>query len=292
MKTRIAFLGLGIMGSRMCRRLLGAGFDVTIWNRSPGKSDALVQEGARAAPCPRDASSDVDVVMTMLGDPASVREVVLGPQGVVEGIRPGNLLIDFTTVDPETPRDLNRALSQRGVSFLEAPVTGSKPAAASGELVLMVGGDAAVLERARPALDPIAKKIVHMGRVGSGARMKLLNNLVIAGAMQSLYEGLVLGRQGGLGYDAMLEVLMASASASPLLRMKGGAVKDRNFETNFSVKHMAKDIHLALEEAHRQHVALPILSTVHTLYESALAQGLGEEDIAALVKVTEKLSGR
>jgi 3-hydroxyisobutyrate dehydrogenase len=288
---RAAFLGLGIMGSRMSRRLLDAGFGLTVWNRTPGRAKDLVQSGAREARAPSEAARDADVVLTMLGDPASVREVILGPNGVLEGLPSGSILIDLTTVDPETPRELEKAAAEKGAFFLEAPVTGSRPAASSGELVLMVGGEAEVLSRAEPVLKPLSRRIVHMGPVGAGARMKLLNNLIIAVSMQALYEGMTLGRQGGLRDEAMLEVLLSSASASPLLKMKGTAVQNRNFETNFSVKHMAKDLFLAVEEAHRRNVPLPLLMTVHALYESALARGLGEEDIAALVKITEQMSG-
>jgi 3-hydroxyisobutyrate dehydrogenase-like beta-hydroxyacid dehydrogenase len=288
---RIAFLGLGIMGSRMSRRLLGAGFDLTVWNRTPAKTVEIVQAGAKAASSPAAAAEGAEAVLTMLADPPSVLQTVLGAGGVIEGISRGAILIDLTTVDPATPQKIAQALRDRGASFLESPVTGSKPAAASGELVLMVGGDAATLDRARPVLEPLAKKIVHMGPVGSGARMKLVNNLAIAGAMQALFEGLTLGRKGDLDHGKMLEVLTSGALSSFLLTMKGTAVKDRNFEPNFSVKHMAKDIYLAVEEAHRQRLSLPALSTIHALYESALAQGLGEEDFAALVKVTEAMSG-
>ncbi len=288
---RVAFLGLGIMGSRMSKRLLDAGFDLTVWNRTPGKAADLVRSGATEARSPKEAAQNADAVLTMLGDPASVHQTVLGPDGAIEGISKGAVLIDLTTVDPETPRKIEEAVARRGAAFLEAPVTGSKPAAAFGELVLMVGGDAKTLERARPVLQALSKKIVHMGPVGSGSRMKLVNNLVIAGSMQALFEGLTLGRRGGLEHDAMLEVLNSGALASFLLKMKGTAVRDRNFEPNFSVKHMAKDIHLALEEAHRKHASLAVLSTIHALYESALARGFADEDFAALVKVTEEMSG-
>lgn len=288
---RLAFLGMGIMGSRMCKRLLNAGFHLTVWNRTPGKIQDLIHAGAKEASSPKEAASHVDVVLTMLSDPSSVLETVLGHEGVLEGISKGSLLIDFTTVDPSTPERIHEATKSKHVNFLESPVTGSKPAAESGSLVLMVGGDADVLKKAKPVLEPLSKKIVHMGSVGSGARMKLVNNLIIAGSMQALFEGLTLGQQGGLHNDAILEVLSSSALSSFLLKMKGTAVGERNFDPNFSVKHMAKDIHLAMEEANHQGVSLSQLATNHALYEAALAKGYGEEDFAALVKVTESMSG-
>ena len=289
--SRVAFLGLGIMGSRMSRRLLVSGFELTVWNRTSQKTSALVRSGAKLAQTPKEASTGADFIITMLADPSSVLETVLGPNGVIEGISKGVTLIDCTTVDTQTPLIIEKILHSKGAHFLESPVTGSKPAAVSGELVFMVGGDPKVLESARPVLEPLSKKIVHMGPVGSGACMKLANNLVIAGSMQALFEGMTLGQKAGLKPEAMLEVLTSSALSSLLLKMKGTSIRDRKFDPNFSVKHMAKDIHLALAEAHRQGLSLSQLSTIHNLYESALAQGLGEEDFSALIKVTERMSG-
>lgn len=287
----VAFLGLGIMGSRMSRRLLEAGYPLTVWNRTAKKTEGLRHRGAKEASSPKEAASDAAFILTMLADPLSVRRTVLGPDGVIEGIRPGAVLIDLTTVDPQTPQDLQTAIGGKGAFFLEAPVTGSKPAAESGELVLMVGGAGEILDQARPVLRPLCKAIVHMGPVGTGARMKLINNLIIAGSMQALFEGLTLGRKGGVPTDRMLEVLASGALSSVLLRMKGKAVMDRDFEPNFSVKHMAKDLRLALEEARRLGVSLTQSAGLNALYESALHQGFGEEDFSALVKITEKMSG-
>ncbi len=271
--SRVAFLGLGIMGSRMARRLLDAKFNLTVWNRTSAKAKDLVRAGARQAASPKQAAAGAEFVLTMLADPDSVRKTVLGPDGIIEGLEKGATLIDLTTVDPETPASIHRAVAERGAHFLEAPVTGSKPAAESGELVLMIGGEAETLRRARPVLEPLSKKIVHMGAVGAGARMKLVNNLIIAGSMQALFEGLTLGRRAGLNHEDMMSVLTAGALSSFLIKMKGTAVGKRDFEPNFSVKHMAKDLHLALQEAHRQGVSLPQLSAVQALYESAMARG-------------------
>ena len=289
--NRVAFLGLGIMGSRMCKRLLASGFELTVWNRTAKKMQALVRSGAKQAKSPKEAAFGADFVLTMLADPVSVKETVLGPEGLAEGITKDAILVDFTTVDPETPQRIEKVIRDKGAYFLESPVTGSKPAAVSGELVLMVGGDKEILDRARPVLEPLSKKIVHMGPVGSGSRMKLANNLIIAGSMQSLFEGMTLGRKGGLKAEAMLEVLTSGSLSSLLLKMKGTAIRERRFEPNFSVRHMAKDVFLAVREAHRQGLSLAELSTLHTLYESAMAQGLGEEDFSALIKVTERMSG-
>lgn len=288
---RVAVLGLGIMGSRIARRLLDAGFGVTVWNRTPQRAKALRERGAEWADSPAAAAGKTGVAITMLGDPESVRAVALGPNGVIAALPTGGLYVDMTTVDPETPRALAIACRERGVEFLEAPVTGSKLAAAAGELVLMVGGAPHALGRALPVLQPLAKKIVHMGATGAGAQMKLVNNLVIAGAMQALFEGMVLARKAALPLDRVAEVLNSGGLAAPLVRLKTDAVLRRDFEPHFSVKHMAKDLALALDEAAGCNMPLPVTAIVNGMYQAARAHSLDEQDFAALVTVVEQLAG-
>ncbi len=287
---KVGFLGLGIMGTGMCKRLLGAGFHLTVYNRTPGKARELIELGAIEARTPAEAVSNSDVSITMLGDPASVKEVILGKGGVLEGIRKEATHIDMTTIDPNTTRRLSNAFYQKGAYFVEAPVTGSKLAAAAGELVLMAGGEEKDLERVLPVLKPLSKKIVYMGEAGKGALMKLVNNLSMAGAMEAFFEGMTLGRKAGLAPEKILEVLNHSALASPLLKMKGDAVLKKNFETHFSLKHMAKDIRLAVTEARRLEVPMPVTSVVDGLFDIAKSQGLDDMDFSALVQVVEKMA--
>lgn len=282
---KIAFLGLGIMGSRMSERLIRAGEEVTVWNRTAGKAEGLKRLGAKEAASPKEAAAGADVALTMLADPASVEAVALGREGLIEGLKPGAAYIDMTTVSPATSRKLGEAAARRGVAFLDAPVTGSKPAAASGELLLMVGGEAATLQRLRPVLQPMSKKIVHMGPVGAGSLMKLVNNLSMAGAMAAFFEGFALGRRGGLSEEGIMEVLASGALSSPLLRLKGDAILKRNFEPLFSLKHMAKDVHLAVEEAAGMKLEAPIMRLLHERFTEAQKRGLNEEDYAALIKL-------
>jgi len=284
----IAFLGVGIMGSRMAARLLAAGFDVTVWNRTPGPADALRAQGAAVARSPADAARGADVVITMLGDPASVKDVALGPGGLVAALHPGQVYVDMTTVDPDTAKGVACACRDRGIGFLEAPVTGSKLAAAAGELVLMVGGPADLVEALAPVFRPLAKRVVHMGPVGSGAAMKLVNNLAIAGSMLALFEALTLGRAEGLADDRMMEVLTNSALSSPLLRLKGEAAVARNFEPHFAFKHMAKDIRLAAREAATHRTRLALAGLLDRLFAEGLESGYDDEDFAALIKVVER----
>ncbi|MEW6684018.1 MAG: NAD(P)-dependent oxidoreductase [Nitrospirota bacterium] len=283
----IAFLGLGIMGSRMAARLLAAGWGVRVWNRTPARVQVLEQKGAVVTRSPSEAASGADVAITMLGDPASVRDVALGAGGLIEALAPGSIYIDMTTVDPATSRGLDCACRARGVAFVDAPVTGSKLAAEKGELVLMVGGAADVVARLAAVFAPMAKHVVHVGPVGSGAMMKLVNNLAIAGSMAALFEALTLGRRAGLADEKMLDVLTNSALASPLLTLKGEAVRRRDFEPHFSFKHMAKDIRLARAEATERNAPHAVGDVLDMLFSAGLDQGLGEEDFAALVKVVE-----
>jgi len=286
----IAFLGLGIMGSRMAARLLGAGWSVRAWNRTPSSAKKLGEKGAVVViGSPAEAATGADVAITMLGDPASVRDVVLGRDGMLEALAPGSIYVDMTTVDPGTSRGLDCACQARGVAFVDAPVTGSKVAAEKGELVLMVGGHSDVVTRLSPVFAPMAKRVVHVGSVGSGATMKLVNNLAIAGSMAALFEAVTLGRRAGLDDEKMLEVLTNSALASPLLALKGDAIRRRDFEPHFSFKHMAKDVRLARAEATERAAPHVVSDVLDVLFSVGLDQGVGDEDFAALVKVMEGL---
>jgi 3-hydroxyisobutyrate dehydrogenase-like beta-hydroxyacid dehydrogenase len=276
----------------MAARLLAAGCVVRVWNRTPGRAQDLREKGAVVAGSPAEAAAGADVAITMLGDPASVRDVALGSAGVIEALAPGSIYVDMTTVDPATSRGLDCACRARGVAFVDAPVTGSKLAAAKGELVLMVGGDADVVARLATVFAPMGKRVVHLGPVGSGAMMKLVNNLAIAGSIATLVEALTLGRRAGLDDQKMLEVLTNSALASPLLALKGEAIRRRDFEPHFSFKHMAKDIRLARAESMELGAPHVVSDVLDALFSAGLDQGLGDEDFAALVKVVEGLAER
>jgi len=285
----IAFLGMGIMGSRMAGRLVDAGFSVRAWNRTRPAGEGRRANGATLVDSPADAAAGADAAITMLGDPASVRDVALGAGGVIDALAPGAVYVDMTTVDPATSRGLDCACRARGVAFVDAPVTGSKLAAANGELVLMVGGEADVVGRLAPVFAPMAKRVVHMGPVGSGSMMKLANNLAIAGSMLALFEAMTLGRRAGLSDDAMLDVLTHNALGSPLLAFKGDAVRRRDFEPHFAFKHMAKDIRLARAEAETSGAPHALADLLDALFSAGLDAHLGDEDFAALIKVVEGL---
>jgi 3-hydroxyisobutyrate dehydrogenase-like beta-hydroxyacid dehydrogenase len=272
----------------MAARLSGAGFAVRAWNRRRSAA-ALRADGVVVVDSPAEAAVGCEVAITMLGDPVSVRDVALGSGGLIDALAPGAVYVDMTTVDPATSRGLACACDARGVAFVDAPVTGSKLAAANGELVLMVGGEAHVIARLAPVFAPLAKRVVRMGPVGSGSMMKLANNLAIAGSILAVCEAMTLGRRAGLDDDAMLDVLTHSALASPLLALKGDAVRRRDFEPHFAFKQMAKDIRLARAEAAILGAPHELADLLDSLFSAGLEQDLGEEDFAALVKVVEGL---
>jgi 3-hydroxyisobutyrate dehydrogenase-like beta-hydroxyacid dehydrogenase len=273
----------------MAARLVNAGFSVRVWNRTRSAATGLGDMGAVIVGSPAEAAAGSEVAITMLGDPASVRDVTLGTDGLIGALAPEAVYVDMTTVDPATSRGLDCACRARGASFADAPVTGSKLAAANGELVFMVGGDTEVVGRLGPVFAPLAKRVVHMGPVGSGSMMKLANNLAIAGSMLALFEAMTLGRRAGLDDRAMLDVLTHSALASPLLALKGDAVRRRDFEPHFAFKHMAKDIRLARVEADTRGAPHALGNLLDTLFSAGLDDNLGDEDFAALVKVVEGL---
>ncbi|MGH7995474.1 MAG: NAD(P)-dependent oxidoreductase, partial [Opitutaceae bacterium] len=216
-RPRVAFLGLGIMGSGMARRLLQAGFPLTVHNRTREKAETLVAEGASWAATPREATENADAVVSMVADDDASRALWLGHDGALAGLRAGTLAIECSTLTPAWNLDLRRAVESEEARFLDAPVTGSKPQAAAGELVFMVGGDAAVVESARTILAPMGGKIVHVGGPGSGARVKLLNNFLAGVQAASLAEALGLMERTGVDPAKAMEVILAGAPGSPMI---------------------------------------------------------------------------
>ena len=287
--THIAFLGIGVMGRGMAARLLGAGFDVTIWNRTADRLEPLRQSGASIAASPREAAATAEVIVGMVSDDGASRAIWTGDQGALAGARSGTLIVECSTLSPEWVVELERLAADRGCSFLDAPVTGSKPQAASGEVLFLVGGDAAVVERAKPILRPMSRDIVHLGPVGSGVRMKLINNFVGAVQTVALAEALAFSEACGLDPEAAMAVLMNGAPGSPLVKTVGGRMMARDYSVNFMMKLMRKDVSYAIAEARRCGVPLKTAHTVAEVFDAAIAAGLGEADFAA---VAENIPGR
>jgi 3-hydroxyisobutyrate dehydrogenase len=289
---KVGFVGLGIMGSRMARNLAQKGFQVSVWNRTPSRAQALTEYGVRVASSPADLASQVDVFCTSVADPAALREVAMGSSGLLSASRAGQLFIDFSTISPDFARELESVSSKRGVDFVEAPVTGSKMGADRGTLLLMVGASPGPFERAKPIFAAVGEKVIHCGPVGSGSQVKLGGNAIIAMMLEGLCEAMLLTQVAGIDPRKLLEVVQASGFRSPYYDFKGPSILRREFEPHFSIDLMFKDLRLFLDNAAQHRVPTPGVSAVKETYQLARAQGKGEQDIGAVVTALEDLRGQ
>jgi 3-hydroxyisobutyrate dehydrogenase len=272
------------MGSGMARRLLGAGFAVTVWNRTPSRAAPLAAAGARLATTPREAAAAADAVISMLADDAASRSAWLGDDGALEGARPGTVLIESSTVSLAWAKEFHAAAESRGCPMLDAPVTGSKPQAESGELLFLVGGEAATLERVRPVLAAMSRGVVHLGRTGSGVLMKLINNFVCGVQAASLAEAFATIEGCGLDRAQALDILCNGAPGSPMVRTLRGRMEQREYAANFAAKLMAKDLRYAIQEAGGVGVTLETAAAALRAFEAACEQGYGEQDMSSIVE--------
>jgi glyoxylate/succinic semialdehyde reductase len=281
---KYGFIGLGIMGSAMAANLVKAGFDVTVWNRSPEKTAPLAALGAQIAATPREVVESSSVTFAMLADPAAAEATCFGEQGVLEGITAGKGYVDMSTVDAATSRKIGAAVTARGGLFLEAPVSGSKKPAEEGTLVILAAGDRSLYDEAKPGLEKLGKKILYLGETGNGANMKLVVNMVMGGMMAIFCEGLALGEKAGLMAADILEVLDAGALANPMFRLKGQAMVRGEFSTAFPLKHIQKDLRLALGLGDDLNQPLFTAASANEAFKRAKEMGYAEEDFSALFK--------
>jgi 3-hydroxyisobutyrate dehydrogenase len=290
----VGFLGLGIMGSRMAARLAGAGFPLTVWTHSPGKAAAWAaeHEPAVAADTPAEVARASDIVVSMVVDGAQVASVLLGEGGVVESAREGLLCVDMSTIAPVDSRRIAATLGERGVRMLDAPVTGSSPRAEAGTLTIMAGGGAEDFARARPVFEAIGEVIVHVGELGQGEMLKLINNSLGAANAAALAEALLLARATGVDLDAFVQVTSAGSGASAQLTLKSTPMREHDYTTLFKTEHMLKDVRLCLEEAQAAGVPFPSAAHARDLLTATLGRGHGEDDYAAIIEAAEGLAGR
>lgn len=283
-KQSVALLGLGTMGAGMAANLLKAGFPLAVYNRSRAKAEAFAAQGARVAETPADAARGASVIVSMLADDAASRAVWLGRDGALAAAEKGAVLLDSSTVSPAWIAELGKAANERGLELLDAPVTGSKMQAAGGQLTFLVGGSAAALEKARPVLEAMGKEIVYLGPVGSGAKMKLLNNFLCGVQVASLAEGIAWLERSGLDAEKALDLLKRGAPGSPLLANLSSRMRSRDYAVNFHLKLMSKDLQYAVEAAAESGVDLTTAANARSLFEQATAEGLGEKDMSAVVE--------
>jgi len=278
------------MGLSMCGHLLEAGFPVTVYSRTRKRAEPLLERGAKWASTPAAVAAAADVVFTMVGFPADVREVVLGPEGVLSGARVGMVLVDMTTSEPSLAREIDEAARAVGAASVDAPVSGGDVGARNATLSIMVGGDAATVEQVRPLFEVLGKSIVHQGPAGAGQHTKMVNQILIASGMIGVCEALLYAYRAGLDLEAVLSSVSGGAAGSWSLTNYAPRILRGDFEPGFFVEHFIKDMEIALAEARRLDLALPGLALAHELYLALRAQGGGRKGTQALILALARLS--
>jgi 3-hydroxyisobutyrate dehydrogenase len=287
-KPRMAILGLGIMGAGMASRLLSAGFPVAVYNRNPDKAGPFSNAGALVAGSPREAASHAEIIISMVADDLASQGVWLGENGALAGAARGSLLIECSTLTVGWIKELSAAAIQRGCEFLDAPVTGTKPHAASGELLFLVGGSASALATAQPVLSVLGRETVHLGPTGSGALLKLINNFMCGVQAASFAEAVSLIEAGGLDRAKAEAVLTSGAPGSGIVKRAAASAAANDFTPNFRLRLMAKDLGYAIDEASHRGLQLQTASSALALFKQAIVKGHGDEDFSAVVKATQQ----
>ncbi|KDP45174.1 hypothetical protein JCGZ_15039 [Jatropha curcas] len=283
----VGFLGLGIMGKAMATNLIKSGFKVTVWNRTLTKCNELVELGASIGESPAIVVKKCKITIAMLSDPAAALSVVFDKDGVLEEIGSGKGYIDMSTVDPETSTKISAAITAKGGSFLEAPVSGSKQPAEAGQLVILAAGDEALYNEAIPAFDVMGKKSFFLGEIGNGAKMKLVVNMIMGSMMNAFSEGLVLAERSGLNPYNLLDVLDLGGIANPMFRGKGPAMLKSNHAPAFPLKHQQKDMRLAVALGDENAVSMPVAAAANEAFKKARSLGLGDLDFSAVYEVVK-----
>jgi 3-hydroxyisobutyrate dehydrogenase-like beta-hydroxyacid dehydrogenase len=290
---RIGFLGLGIMGSRMAANIARAGYGLTVWTHTEGKAARWASEhGATAAGTPAEVAAASEIVVSMVVDGAQVESVLCGLGGVAEGGKEGLLCIDMSTIAPTETRRIAARLEQRGIRMVDAPVTGSSPRAEAGTLTIMVGGEPRDFVRAKPLLETMGELIVHVGELGQGEMLKLINNSLGAANAAAVAEALLLADATGVDLDALVAVTQSGSGASAQLQMKAGPMREHDYTTLFKTEHLLKDVRLCLEEAQAAGIPFPAASHARDLLAATMGRGHGADDYAALIEAAEGLAGR
>ncbi|MFN3417413.1 MAG: NAD(P)-dependent oxidoreductase [Caldimonas sp.] len=281
----VAFLGLGVMGYPMAGHLARAGHRVTVYNRTAAKAQQWVAEyGGASAPTPREAARGADIVFACVGNDDDLRSVVLGEDGAFAGMPPGAIFMDHTTASAEVARELGQAARQRGLAFIDAPVSGGNLGAIHGTLTVMCGGDAAAFAQAQPVAMAFAKAVTLLGEQGAGQLAKMVNQIAIAGVLQGLSEAIAFGQKAGLDMKAVLEVIGKGAAQSWQMDNRGPTMIEDRFDFGFAVDWMRKDLGLCLEEARRNGARLPVTALVDQFYADLQAQGGGRWDTSSLIR--------
>jgi 3-hydroxyisobutyrate dehydrogenase-like beta-hydroxyacid dehydrogenase len=288
MKPTVGLIGLGLMGKPMGKNLLKAGFPLVVWNRSAARADELVNTGAKLGANPRAVAALADVLITIVSDPPAVEEILWGAHGALGGLRRGSVLIDSSTISPELARRAAAACSERGVDFLDAPVTGGTWGAEKGELIFMIGGQAEVLERVKPVLEAVGKRFFLLGPNGAGQTVKLAMNLILALQVEALAEAVALVTAAGVPGERLVEVMQSSMARSGVLDVKAPLILKGEFPASFPLRLMHKDVRLALELAKEKGVTLPAGAAAYATYSSVKDASKDDPDFAAVARFWNK----
>jgi 3-hydroxyisobutyrate dehydrogenase len=289
-KTRIGWVGTGVMGRWMCQHAIQKGYSATVYNRSRDKAQPLLDLGAQFADSPKAVAERSDVVFAIVGFPRDVREVFLGPTGALAGSKPGTVLVDMTTSDPSLAKEIHESAKAKGVHALDAPVSGGDVGAKNAALSIMIGGDKEVVDAVSPVFEAMGKTIVHQGPAGAGQHTKMVNQILISSTMVAMCEGLLYSYKAGLDVETVLKSVSVGAAGSKSLDIYGPRLLARNFEPGFYVEHFLKDLGIALAEAERMNLCLPGLALTKQLYEAVRAQGYGRKGTQALLLALEHIS--
>lgn len=289
---KIGFIGLGTMGAPMASNLLKQDYEVTVYNRTDEKCRPLAEQGASTAPTPREASQEADVIITMVSNDDSVRDVYYGENGILSSLTEGMTVIDCSTVSPALVKEIAAEVTAKGAFFLDAPVTGSKPAAIDGTLVFMVGGDASVIEAQADVFDTLGKRVIHMGPNGSGAVAKLAHNTVVGINNLALAEGFAIAAKSGIPADHFLELVQLGSAGSKAAELKGRKIIEGDFSNQFSLALMLKDLKLATSLTDGIGMPSPMLNLAKSLFQAGASEGYGDEDLSAVVKCYEAWIGQ
>ncbi|SHO47801.1 NAD(P)-dependent oxidoreductase [Desulfopila aestuarii] len=281
---KYGFLGIGIMGKAMAANLLHAGFEVMVWNRNIERCSPLIDMGARQGKSPAEVVADSDITFAMVSDPAAAESLCFAQNGVLDGVSAGKGYVDVSTVDPETAMKIGRAIQGKGGRYLEAPVSGSKKPAEDGALVFLCAGDRALYDEAGPALQVMGKKSFYFPEIGQGAQMKLVINMIMGSMMTAFGEGLALGDKLGLPMTSVLDVLAQGAINNPMFQLKGPLMAEGNFNPAFPLKHMQKDMRLALLMGDQHGQPLHTAAAANNAFIKARNSGFGDEDFSAVLK--------
>jgi 3-hydroxyisobutyrate dehydrogenase len=288
---RVGFVGLGTMGGAMAANAARAGFEVTAWNRTPGRAGGLGELGIRVVGSAAEVAAAAELIITIVSDTPDVEAVLFGPAGVAEGVQSGSVVIDMSTISPSATRDFAARLGQRGVTMLDAPVSGGSEGAKKGTLSIFVGGDAADLERARPVLASLGTTITHMGPIGAGQAAKAVNQVILAGTYLGVAEGIVLALKAGLDVDGVVAALSGGAAQSWVLANRSGRMKANDYPLGFKVSLHRKDLGIALQLARETGTVLPISAFCEQLEAGLIGRGHGDDDMSAVVRTIRELSG-